>query len=64
MGEPNQDHQLHQFLKNRQVCTIITTNGVPIKGTIEFFDKYIILLQSPSGKQSMIYKHALSTIIG
>lgn len=34
----NQDNQLHHFQKDNLECTIITTKGVPIKGTIELYD--------------------------
>lgn len=58
-----QDQQLYFLWKDRRECTVITKNGVPLKGTVELFDKYVILFRTLSGKQSMIYKHALSTII-
>ncbi|MEF2965619.1 RNA chaperone Hfq [Paenibacillus sp. M1] len=61
--ETSQDHRLNNFRKNRTECTIITTNGVPLKGTIEAFDKYAVLLRTPSGRQSMVYKHAISTVV-
>ncbi|MFB9328023.1 RNA chaperone Hfq [Paenibacillus aurantiacus] len=60
----NQEYQLFNFKKSKQVCTVITTKGVPIKGTVESYDNFVILLRLLSGKQSMIYKHAVSTIIG
>lgn len=59
----NQDDQLSVLLQDRIECTVITTNGVQIKGTVEAFDNYAVLIRAHSGKQSMIYKHALSTII-
>lgn len=59
----SQDHLLHQLWKNKLSCTIITTNGVPIKGKIESFDKFVVLVRLPSQKQSMVYKHAVSTIL-
>ncbi|MGZ7440434.1 RNA chaperone Hfq [Paenibacillus sp. TH7-28] len=61
--ELDQDQQLYFLWKERLECTAITKNGVPLKGTVELFDKYVILFRTLSGKQSMIYKHALSTII-
>lgn len=34
----NQDNQLHHFQKDYLDCTIITTKGVPIMGTIKLYD--------------------------
>lgn len=61
--EANQDARLTDLRNNRALCTIITTNGVQMKGTIEGFDRYVVLVRSTAGKPSMIYKHALSTVI-
>jgi host factor-I protein len=59
----SQDEQLYQLWKEKRECTVITVNGVPLKGRIEAFDKFVVLIRARSGKQSMLYKHALSTII-
>ena len=37
-------------------------NGFQLRGVITGFDAFVIVLQS-EGKQQMIYKHAVSTII-
>jgi host factor-I protein len=37
-------------------------NGFQIKGNVKGFDSYTIVIDS-DGKQQMIYKHAISTIV-
>ncbi|MDQ0087929.1 host factor-I protein [Paenibacillus anaericanus] len=59
----NQDNLLKILWKDQLECTIITTNGVHIKGKVQLFDKYVVLIRTHSDIQRMIYKHALSTII-
>ncbi len=57
-----QDVFLNQCRKNDIGITIFLINGFQIKGYIKGFDNYIIFLDS-DGKQNMIYKHAISTIV-
>ena len=42
--------------------TLFLVNGFQLRGVITGFDPFVIVLQS-DGKQQMIYKHAVSTII-
>jgi len=42
--------------------TLYLTNGFQIRGIVRGFDNYVILLES-EGKQQMIYKHAVSTVV-
>jgi host factor-I protein len=37
-------------------------NGVPLKGKVLSFDNFTLVLES-EGKKSLLYKHAISTII-
>ncbi len=60
--EFSQDRQLQRFQESQVECTVITVNGIHIKGTVQSFDKYVVLIHTLSGKQSMIYKHAISTV--
>lgn len=66
-GEPkssfNQDDQLRQLLESGKECTVITTNGVRVPGKIEAFDRFVIVVRMSAGKQSLIYKHAVSTVV-
>jgi len=42
--------------------TIFLVNGYQIKGSIRSFDNFTILLDV-DGKQQLVYKHAVSTIV-
>lgn len=57
-----QDLFLNQARKEKVELTIFLMNGVQLKGVVKGFDSYIIVLEN-AGKQQMIYKHAVSTII-
>lgn len=57
-----QDLLLNQVRKEKVVVTVFLTNGFQLKGTVRGFDNFIVLLES-EGKQQMIYKHAISTLI-
>ncbi|MDL2288072.1 RNA chaperone Hfq [Oscillospiraceae bacterium OttesenSCG-928-F05] len=57
-----QDYFLNQARKDRVGLTIFLMNGVQIKGSVRGFDNFIVIIES-DGKQQMIYKHAISTII-
>jgi host factor-I protein len=57
-----QDIFLNQVRKERIPVTIFLTNGFQLKGMVKGFDNFIVLLES-EGKQQMIYKHAISTVV-
>lgn len=57
-----QDYILNQARKEKQSITIYLSNGVPLKGKVLSFDNYTIIIENEN-KQSMIYKHAITTII-
>ena len=57
-----QDTILNQIRKENIQATIFLVNGYQIKGYIRSFDNFTILLDV-DGKQQMVYKHAVSTII-
>ncbi len=57
-----QDIFLNQLRKENVAATIFLVNGYQIKGSIRSFDNFTILLDV-EGKQQLVYKHALSTII-
>ena len=59
---PNiQDLFLNDARKNRLPIVVYLVSGFQLRGIVKSFDNYVILLES-DGKQSMIYKHAVSTI--
>jgi len=57
-----QDSFLNQARMQKIPVSMYLMNGYQIKGMITGFDPFIILLDS-GGKQNVIYKHAISTII-
>ena len=57
-----QDVFLNQIRKDKIVVVVYLTNGFQIKGMVRGFDNFIVILEA-DGKQQMIYKHAISTII-
>jgi host factor-I protein len=59
---PNlQDSYLNQLRKEKIPVAIYLTNGIRLKGVIKGFDNFVILLKENA--QSLIYKHAISTIV-
>ncbi|ONI44912.1 RNA chaperone Hfq [Candidatus Epulonipiscioides gigas] len=57
-----QDVVLNQLRKERIIATVFLTNGFQIKGTVKGFDNFVVLIDS-EGKQQLLYKHAISTIV-
>ncbi len=57
-----QDVFLNQCRKEKIVVTLILTNGFQFKGLVRGFDSYVAILDC-DGKQELVYKHAISTII-
>ncbi len=57
-----QDTFLNYARTERIPITVYLTNGFQFKGIVKGFDSYVILLES-EGKQNLVYKHAVSTVI-
>lgn len=57
-----QDVFLNAARKDRKPVTIYLTNGFQFRGVVKGFDNYTIVLDC-DGKQNLVYKHAVSTII-
>ncbi|MDR1117061.1 MAG: RNA chaperone Hfq [Oscillospiraceae bacterium] len=57
-----QDQFLNQARKDKIQLTIFLMNGVQMKGLVRGFDNFVVMFDS-LGKQQMIYKHAISTVI-
>lgn len=57
-----QDIFLNHCRKDHTPITVFLVSGYQIKGYVKGFDSYTIVMDS-DGKQQMIYKHAISTII-
>ena len=57
-----QDRMLSVLRQQGQTITVFLTNGFQMRGIIRGFDNFIVILET-DGKQQMIYKHAISTLI-
>ncbi len=57
-----QDTFLNKARKDKISLIIYLTNGVKLNGLVQGFDNYAIVFES-LGKQQLIYKHAISTIV-
>jgi host factor-I protein len=57
-----QDIFLNQARKEKIPITIFLVSGYQFKGLVKGFDSYIVILDC-DGKQNMVYKHAISTIV-
>ncbi|HIV87164.1 MAG TPA: RNA chaperone Hfq [Candidatus Pygmaiobacter gallistercoris] len=56
-----QDTFLNALRKERVPVTVYLLSGYQMRGTVHGFDNFVIVLDC-EGKQSMVYKHAVSTI--
>ena len=57
-----QDEFLNKARRDRVSVTVFLINGYQLRGVIAGFDSFVVILVS-DGKQQMIYKHAISTIV-
>jgi host factor-I protein len=57
-----QDVFLNQVRKDKISITIYLVNGFQLKGNVVGFDNFTVILEC-EGKQELVYKHAISTII-
>ena len=57
-----QDSILNQLRKDRSVVTVFLMNGFQLHGVVKGFDGFTVILDS-DGKQQLIYKHAISTLV-
>jgi len=57
-----QDTFLNQLRKENILTTVFLVNGYQIKGVIRSFDQFTVLIEV-EGKQQLVYKHAISTVI-
>ena len=48
--------------KQNVPVTVFLVNGFQLRGTVTGFDNFTVVLES-DGKQQVIYKHAISTIV-
>ena len=57
-----QELYLNAMRKERLPATFFLVNGFQMKGIVQAFDPYTLVVQS-NGSQELIFKHAISTII-
>lgn len=57
-----QDAFLNVARQQGQTVTFFLMNGFQMRGIIRGFDSFIVMLDV-DGRQQMVYKHAISTII-
>ena len=57
-----QDLFLNQARRERSTITMFLMNGFQLHGVVRGFDSFTVVLDS-DGKQQLIYKHAISTVV-
>ena len=57
-----QEGFLNRARADRAAVTVFLVNGFQMRGTVRGFDNFVVLLET-DGKQQLIYKHAISTIV-
>ena len=57
-----QDLFLLSARRERVSVTVFLVNGFQMRGVVIGFDSFVVMLES-DGKQQMLYKHAISTIV-
>ncbi|NCB64129.1 MAG: RNA chaperone Hfq [Clostridia bacterium] len=57
-----QDTFLTRARRLKSSVTVFLMNGYQLRGVITGFDSFVVILMT-EGKQQVIYKHAISTII-
>jgi len=59
-----QDSFLNTARRERIPLTVFLVNGFQIRCTVKSFDVFTVVISAePDGRQQLIYKHAISTII-
>ena len=53
---------MNQARRDRMMVTLFLMNGFQLRGIIRGFDAFVVIVDS-DGKQQMIYKHAISTVV-
>jgi len=57
-----QDLFLNRARKAEMPVTVFLMNGFQLRGVVQSFDGFTVLLNT-EGKQQLIYKHAISTLV-
>ena len=57
-----QDAILKERRREKVPVTLFLMNGFQLRGTVSGYDNFVVVLVT-DGKQQMIYKHAISTLV-
>ena len=57
-----QEQFLYQACRERTGLTVFLMNGFQMRGVVTGYDHFTVVLEC-EGKQELVYKHAISTII-
>ena len=57
-----QEAILKECIRDKVPLTLFLMNGFQLRGIVTGFDSFVVVLVS-DGKQQMIYKHAISTLV-
>ena len=57
-----QDAILSEVRRDRVPVTLFLMNGFQLRGIVTGFDSFVVVLVT-DGRQQMIYKHAISTLV-
>lgn len=57
-----QDAFLNVVRQQAQPVTVFLMNGFQMRGIVRGFDSFVVIFEV-EGKQQMIYKHAISTVV-
>ncbi len=57
-----QDAFLNVVRQQGQPVTVFLMNGFQMRGIVRGFDSFVVIFEV-EGKQQMIYKHAISTVV-
>ena len=57
-----QDLILNEVRREHTAVTMVLMNGFQLHGIVRGYDSFTVILDS-DGKQQLIYKHAISTVV-
>ena len=57
-----QDAILKEVRRDKVPVTLFLMNGFQLRGVVSGYDNFVVVLIT-DGKQQMIYKHAISTLV-
>ncbi len=58
-----QDIFLNKARIKKIPLVVYLVNGFQFRGTVKAFDNFTVVMENEHGQQSLVYKHAISTVI-